>query len=210
MNFADATCSSFLEICPATDPTLIGFNAIPQLEQQINEQFNQCEPHIDTYDCVSDLGYSLAGVSTYVKPTDPIQTGTASLSNVPGTVTSPASGKVFTWTNQGDGKVWTVTAADYNENPGSSDSEEGGSNAGSGSGGNSDAGSGPSGNDGVQGSATAGTGNSITTSIPAARSSATVSALSTSSTKNASANLDPTLAASVGVLLAATFLVLLH
>lgn len=155
---------------------------------------------MDTYDCISDLGYSLAGVSTYVKPTDLSLTGTASLSNGPGTVTSPASGKVFTWTNKGDGEVWTVTAASFNGDSASGGSQGGGPNAGSGSGGNS----------GGHGAAATVTGSGITTSTPAIQSSAIASTSSTLSAKNASASLEPVFATSISVLLVIALLALLN
>lgn len=66
---------------------------------------------MDTYDCSSQLSFSLDGVSTFYKPDDSLKTGTATLSNGPGTVTAPASGHIFTYTNGGDGVVYTITAA---------------------------------------------------------------------------------------------------
>ncbi|KAF5567476.1 hypothetical protein FNAPI_645 [Fusarium napiforme] len=71
----------------------------------------RCGSYMETYDCSSKLSYSLDGVSTYYKPDDPLKTGTATLSNNPGSVTAPVSGKVFSYTNGGDGTVYTITAA---------------------------------------------------------------------------------------------------
>ncbi|KIW20416.1 hypothetical protein PV08_00991 [Exophiala spinifera] len=103
--------SSIFEICPNTDPTLIGLSSIGDLESELNTQFSSCGPYLETYDCISSLSYSLDGVSTFLKPSDPLQTGTDTLSNGPGSVTTPASGQVFSYTNGGDGVVYTITAA---------------------------------------------------------------------------------------------------
>lgn len=61
--------------------------------------------------CASDLGFSLAGVSTYYAPNQFPASGTASPTNRPGSVTTPASGSVFTYTNGGDKVAYTITAA---------------------------------------------------------------------------------------------------
>lgn len=66
---------------------------------------------METYDCSLQLSYSLEGVSTYYKPDDPLTTGTATLSNNPGSVMTPASGHIFSYTNGGDGTIYTITAA---------------------------------------------------------------------------------------------------
>ncbi|KAL6857341.1 hypothetical protein J3F83DRAFT_763685 [Trichoderma novae-zelandiae] len=124
--------SSLYNICPDTDPKLIGLSTISQLESQLNTDFDSCGPYLDTYDCVTALGYSLDGVSKYYKPTDITPSGTATLSNAAGTVTSPASGTVFTYTNGGDGTIYTITAAGHVQGSGDSGS---GSDTGSGSGG---------------------------------------------------------------------------
>ncbi|KAL6362197.1 hypothetical protein LRP88_04274 [Fusarium phalaenopsidis] len=107
---APSSCS-IVEICPDTDPKFAGLAEISQLESQLNVQFDTCGKYMDTYDCRSDLSFSLDGVSTFFKPDDSLKTGTATLSNGPGTVTAPASGHIFTYTNGGDGVVYTITAA---------------------------------------------------------------------------------------------------
>ncbi|KAF5579272.1 uncharacterized protein FSUBG_13647 [Fusarium subglutinans] len=119
--------SSIVEICPKTDPNLIGLKQISTLESELNVDYKSCGSYMETYDCSSQLSYSLEGVSTYYKPDDPLKTGTATLSNNPGSVTAPASGKVFSYTNGGDGTVYTITAAgvgkDSSDNKGSSNSD---------------------------------------------------------------------------------------
>ncbi|KAL5604986.1 hypothetical protein FOVSG1_005133 [Fusarium oxysporum f. sp. vasinfectum] len=121
--------SSIVEICPKTDPNLIGLKQISSLESELNVDYKSCGSYMETYDCSSKLSYSLEGVSTYYKPDDPLKTGTATLSNNPGSVTAPASGKVFSYTNGGDGTVYTITAAgvgkDSSDSKGSSDSNSG-------------------------------------------------------------------------------------
>ncbi|RBQ68209.1 hypothetical protein FVER53590_09992 [Fusarium verticillioides] len=119
--------SSIVEICPKTDPNLIGLKQISALESELNVDYKSCGSYMETYDCSSQLSYSLDGVSTYYKPDDPLKTGTATLSNDPGSVTAPASGKVFSYTNGGDGTVYTITAAgvgkDNSGSKGSSDND---------------------------------------------------------------------------------------
>lgn len=102
---------SIVEICPATDPKLIGMSNIQQIETTINTDFKSCGNYLETYDCKNDLGFNIDGVKSFLKPNDPLTTGTATLSDVPGTITAPASGKVFSYTNGGDGIVYTITAA---------------------------------------------------------------------------------------------------
>lgn len=122
---------SLVEICPETDPKLIGLNFISQYEKNVDVNYANCGQYMQTFNCVSDLGFQLDGVSSYLAPQDPFQSGTATLSNGQGTVTAPASGAVFTYTNGGDGQVYTITAANFN---GKDDSGSSGSSSGSGSG----------------------------------------------------------------------------
>ncbi|RMJ17566.1 hypothetical protein CDV36_002746 [Fusarium kuroshium] len=104
------TLAGIVEICPNTDPKFAGLAEISKLESQLNVQFDTCGKYMDTYDCRSELSFSLDGVSTFYKPDDSIKTGTATLSNGPGTVTAPASDQIFTYTNGGDGVVYTIKA----------------------------------------------------------------------------------------------------
>ncbi|KAH0497573.1 hypothetical protein TgHK011_004870 [Trichoderma gracile] len=125
--------SSLYNICPDTDPKLIGLSNVAQLQSQLNTDFNSCGSYLDTYDCVHDLGYSLDGVSKYYKPTDAVPSGTATLSNAAGTVTAPASGTVFSYTNGGDGTVYTITAVGHASGLGSDSGAGSGGSDGSGS-----------------------------------------------------------------------------
>lgn len=132
---------SFFDICPNTDPKLLGLSNIGTLESAADTQFSDCGKYLDTYDCAKDLGFNLDGVSTYLKPADKLTTGTATLSNVAGTVAAPASGSVFSYTNGVDGKVYTITAAGKFSDSGSGSGSGSSSDAGSGSGSGSTSGS---------------------------------------------------------------------
>lgn len=124
---------SIVEICPATDPKLIGLSNIQQIETTINTDFKSCGNYLDAYDCKNDLGFNIDGVKSFLKPNDPLTTGTATLSDAPGTITAPASGKVFSYTNGGDGIVYTITAAGKikGDKPSGSESKGGSKSAGS-------------------------------------------------------------------------------
>ncbi|PNY18341.1 Uncharacterized protein TCAP_07545 [Tolypocladium capitatum] len=92
--------SSIYGICPDTEPKLIGFSEVSKLEGLLNTPFDTCATYMSEFDCVSDLGFSHDTIHTYYKPNNlPSQTGTATLSNKPGTVTAPASGLAFTYSN---------------------------------------------------------------------------------------------------------------
>ncbi|KAM0545452.1 hypothetical protein ACHAO7_008215 [Fusarium culmorum] len=99
-----------VEICPDTNPKLVGLSNLGTVESQLNVQYTNCGKYMDAFDCQSDLSFSLDGVSTFLKPDDALKTGSATLSNGPGSVTTPASGHVFSYTNGGDGVVYTITA----------------------------------------------------------------------------------------------------
>lgn len=84
--------------------------AVSKIQTQLDINFNECEP-MTKINCASDLKFSLTGVSTYYPPSSLPTTGTATLSNKPGSVTAPPSGSVFSYTNGGDKVVYTITAA---------------------------------------------------------------------------------------------------
>lgn len=132
---------SFFDICPKTDPKLLSLSNIDTLESAAYTQFSDRGKYLDTYDCGEDLGINLEGISTYLKPADKLTTGTATLSNVAGTATAPASDSVFSYTNGADGKVYTITAAGKFNDPGSGSGSGSSSDTGSGSGPGSTSGS---------------------------------------------------------------------
>ncbi|KAE9375867.1 hypothetical protein N431DRAFT_556195 [Stipitochalara longipes BDJ] len=103
--------SSIYAICPTTDPTLIGLSSVQQVETTLDTQISGCQPYLAQYNCVADLGFSQVVGGTFYGPNNLPVSGTQTLSNVAGTVTAPASGTVFTYTNGGDGQVYTISAA---------------------------------------------------------------------------------------------------
>ncbi|KAK0391550.1 hypothetical protein NLU13_1050 [Sarocladium strictum] len=164
--------AALVGICPDTDPTLIGLNGVSQFEKNVDVDYQNCGTYLQEFNCANDLGFQLDGVTTYIGPNDPIQTGTDTLSNGGGTVTSPASGAVFTYTNGGDGQVYTITAAGFDgkESKGSSrsgSSNDGDSNGNSNNNDNSGSGSGSESGSG------SGSGSGSTSQTASASASAT-------------------------------------
>ena len=100
------------DICPNTDPKLIGLDQIlsavaPSLP------WPSCGPTFQQFDCVNDLRFE-APLSTgkIYNPTNLPASGTQTLSNIAGEVTSPASGAVFSYSVLGT--EWTVSALSIN------------------------------------------------------------------------------------------------
>ncbi|KND93435.1 hypothetical protein TOPH_01889 [Tolypocladium ophioglossoides CBS 100239] len=120
--------SSIYGLCPDTDPKLIGLSDVSNLEGLLNTPFDTCSPYMSKFDCVSDFGFSPGTIHTYYNPSNLPQSGTATLSNKPGTVTAPASGSVFTYSNAANSKIDTISAAGGGSGSGS------GSNSASGTG----------------------------------------------------------------------------
>jgi hypothetical protein len=100
------------DICPNTNPKLIGLNAIIKAVAN-TEPWSSCGPSLQQFDCVNDLRFAapLSTGSIY-NPTDLPASGTQTLSNIAGEVTSPASGAVFTYSAVGS--EWTVSALSIN------------------------------------------------------------------------------------------------
>ncbi|KDR83368.1 hypothetical protein GALMADRAFT_637605 [Galerina marginata CBS 339.88] len=104
--------SSIYGLCPNTNPSLVGLNQVNNvLGNQIGTNFSSCSSPLSQFNCQSDLGFPAVGGGTYFNPTNLPTSGTATLSNVGGTVTAPASGSIFTYTNGGDQQVYTISAA---------------------------------------------------------------------------------------------------
>lgn len=116
---------SIFEICPDTNPDLVGMSSVSKIETQLDINFQEYQP-MTKINCASDLSFSLPGVSTYYPPSDLPTTGTATLSNKPGSVTTPPSGSVFSYTNGGDSVVYIITAASVSKG-GESGSQDSGS-----------------------------------------------------------------------------------
>ncbi|RDW80155.1 hypothetical protein BP6252_04793 [Coleophoma cylindrospora] len=109
-----ASISSIYDICPNTDPNLIGLSLIQQYETALNTPFSSCDSYLAEFNCVSDLGFQNVPGGTFYSQGNLPAAGNNTLSNIAGTVTSPASGSVFTYTNSGDSQTYTITAASVN------------------------------------------------------------------------------------------------
>jgi len=96
------------DICPNTDPKLIGLNAVLNAVAPYYP-WPGCVDSLNQFNCVNDLGFvpPMSNVSVY-NPDDLPASGTQSLTNIAGEVTSPASGSIFSYT--AIGQEFTVTA----------------------------------------------------------------------------------------------------
>ncbi|KAG0646225.1 hypothetical protein D0Z07_8172 [Hyphodiscus hymeniophilus] len=103
--------SSIYSICPNTDPSLIGLSSVNQLETTLDTPFSSCGSYLAEFPCDTDLHFSAAAGGTFYGPDNLPASGTQTLSNLAGTVTAPASGAVFTYTNGADKQVYTISAA---------------------------------------------------------------------------------------------------
>lgn len=120
---------SIYGICPDTDPKLIGLSSVSKLESALDTPFDTCASYLSESNCVSSLGFSKDAIQTYYRPDNLPKSGTATLSNKAGTVTAPASGSVFTYTNAADGKAYTVSAAGASKGSGPGSDSASGSSA---------------------------------------------------------------------------------
>ncbi|KAK9235438.1 hypothetical protein V1525DRAFT_348345, partial [Lipomyces kononenkoae] len=93
-----ASLSSLSSICPDTDPNQAGLQVIQDFFGGYNEPFSSCDQYLSQINCVSDLGFAQIDGGTYYGPGNLSLTGTQSLSDGPGCITSPISGATFTWT----------------------------------------------------------------------------------------------------------------
>lgn len=73
---------------------------------------------MSAYNCTTELNFTNAADDTFYTPDNLPAKGTASLSNIPGTVSAPPSGTLFSYTNYFDSTVYTITAAVDGQNPG--------------------------------------------------------------------------------------------
>jgi len=96
------------DICPNTDPKLIGLDAILNAVAPYYP-WSGCVNSLNQFNCVTDLDFvpPLSNGSVY-NPNDLPASGTQSLTNIAGEVTSPASGSIFSYT--AIGQEFTVTA----------------------------------------------------------------------------------------------------
>jgi hypothetical protein len=102
---------SLFDICPATDPTLIGLTLLYQFGTAAGMPWPNCNAYLQpAQTCVNSLGFIAPSVTgTLFNPTNTPAAGTQTLSNIAGEMTTPASGAVFTWTG-GDGVPYPITA----------------------------------------------------------------------------------------------------
>jgi hypothetical protein len=108
------TRSSIYGICPTTDPSLIGLSSVNNVETALDTPFDTCGSYLSEFPCDSKLGFPPVAGGHFYGPDNLPASGTATLSNLGGSVTSPVSGAVFTYTNGGDGQVYTISAANVN------------------------------------------------------------------------------------------------
>ena len=104
-------CNSIYAICPNTDPNLIGLSSVNLLETTLDTPFSTCGSYLTQFPCDSDLGFPSVAGGIFYGPDNLPASGNQTLSNLAGTVTSPASGAVFTYTNGANSQVYTISAA---------------------------------------------------------------------------------------------------
>jgi hypothetical protein len=116
------------DICPNTDPTLIGLTALLNALAPYYP-WPKCVDSLNQFNCVTDLHFEppLSTGAVY-NPTDLPASGTRTLSNIAGEVTSPASGSVFSYA--AIGQEFTVTARSINAFEATTTSQNGAANTG--------------------------------------------------------------------------------
>lgn len=134
----------FYNICPDTDPGLLGIDDIYQSLVATDDKWPSCGDYMEAYPCVDSLGYSPPGDKTakFYGPGDFPSNGTKTTSNIAGAITSPVSGDVYTWTAGNLERVVTVASADAkpSSNSNSSDHDDDDDDDDSSSSGNGDSG----------------------------------------------------------------------
>jgi hypothetical protein len=126
---ASGAVSAAYNICPDTDPSLLEINDQLQLGVSLiilDADFGSCDSTLDDFDCVADLQFpSLPdGQDYYANSTLPTS-GTESLSDTDGSITSPPYGSTTTLSILGTSTV--LTAASYSQDSSGGD-QGGGSN----------------------------------------------------------------------------------
>lgn len=99
--------ASYWDICPNTQPSLLGADNFAGLLSE------DCEQYLEKYDCVETMGFGNATSGAKPAAFGPggfPENGTATLSNLDGTIASPVSGTSFVWEN-GDVPRTIVAAA---------------------------------------------------------------------------------------------------
>lgn len=103
--------SRFFDVCPNTNPTLIGLNVVLGFGSNAGMPWSNRISYLQNVDCVSSLGYE-APLSTGVvyNPTNTPAPGTQTLFDLAGEMTTPASGATFTWVAYASSYEYVVTA----------------------------------------------------------------------------------------------------
>ncbi|KAI8965135.1 hypothetical protein F5Y11DRAFT_313941 [Daldinia sp. FL1419] len=123
--------SAFSQICPDTDPSLLGIDDAYQALVAGDENWPMCAEYMKAFPCASMLGYTPPGgddSAVFYEPGNFPPNGTATLSNIAGSITSPVSGAVYTWTHDGREDIVTVASADAHPTnaAGTNDEDKGG------------------------------------------------------------------------------------
>lgn len=105
-------CSfSYYNICPDTDPSLIGIDEVYTTIAASGQVWATCSPYMNAYNCTTELNFTNVADGPFYIPHDLPPNGTATLSNIDGTLPAPPSGALFSYTNYYDSTVYTITAA---------------------------------------------------------------------------------------------------
>ena len=101
----------FFDVCPSTDPTLIGLNVVIDFGIKASMPWTNCGSYLENIDCLGGLGYE-APLSTgeVYNPTNTPSAGTQTLSDISGQMTTPASGATFTWFGYASSHTYPVIA----------------------------------------------------------------------------------------------------
>lgn len=103
------------DICPGTDPSLLDIAQIKSLVQESLdfEDFSKCDSTLGSFNCVQDLGFpKLPGKGQYFANSNLPSPGTKTLYDLPGSVTSPPQGSVFSYAESKT--TYLITASPYN------------------------------------------------------------------------------------------------
>lgn len=101
----------FFNICPETQPTLIGISEVLTYIAALHQSWAACSPYMSAYDCTAELNFTNVAGGPFYTPDDVPASGTATLSVIAGTVSAPPSGTLFSYTNFFDSTIYTITAA---------------------------------------------------------------------------------------------------
>ncbi|RYP24496.1 hypothetical protein DL765_000516 [Monosporascus sp. GIB2] len=107
--------STFWEVCPNTNPSLLGADEIYQSLVAQDENWPRCAEYMGAFPCGSTLGFTPPGgdgSGAFYEPGRFPPNGTATTSNIAGSITSPVSGATYTWTYNGVPRTVTVVSAD--------------------------------------------------------------------------------------------------